>query len=206
MAGSITKEDQDFVETWEHISPQQWGIIRLDARGEDRHVIISGRQRFKLTTEERIITQDRIKTDENDPFLNGCFRPVLVPDSITIQTNPNALSDEEITRILVSSDIAWGENLAIITSVATVRRMLEVAEDLDDMKVKRLRQLERHLGEIRGVVRIETKDDELKRFLGDKPSGSRQTSTGDANPRRGESSETPVGGKRTVGGRSSDYR
>lgn len=193
MAGSITDEDRKFVETWEHISPSNWGIIRLDPRGDDRHEVISGRRTFKITTEERIITQDRIQDEHLDPFLNGSFRPVVVPDSITVKTNPNALSDEEIERILGSSDIAWDENLKIIDSVATVRRMLEVAEDFEGMSVKRFRELERRLVEVRGEARIEVKDEELKSFLSDQPSGSRKTATGAANPRR-------------RGGQSADYR
>jgi hypothetical protein len=98
MAGSITLDDKAFVEEWEHISPQQWGIIRLDPRGDERHEVISGRRTFKITTEERIITEDRIRKDDDDPFLNGSFRPVVVPDSVNIESIPNALSDEEILQ------------------------------------------------------------------------------------------------------------
>jgi hypothetical protein len=198
MAGSITQEDRDFVEVWEHISPQQWGVITLDARGEEKHEIISGRRNFRITTEERIITQDRIKKVENDPFLNGSFRPVVVPDTVTIESNPNELSDEEIRRILASeSEIAWQENLKTIDSVATFRRMLDMAED-SDMSIRRFRQLEERLIAVRGEVRISTDDPALQRFLSGKAGGAaadpNTVTTGQANPRR------------TMGGRSSDYR
>ena len=183
---AITDEDRDFVETWEHISPQQWGIMRLDARGEDKHEVIRGRREFMLTTEERILSQDRIRGKENDPFQNGAFRPVIVPDSITIESNPNALSDDEIEKILSASDVAWEEYLKVIDSRATLRRMMELAED-SDLTVKRFRQLEGRLKEVRGTVRIESNDPTLKKFM----DGER------------EASEKP---SRRVGGLSSDYR
>jgi len=196
MTGSITKEDREFVETWEHVSPQQWGIIRLDPRGEEKHEIIATRRSFKITTEERIITEDRIRLDENDPFLNGSFRPVVVPDSVTIESNPNALSDEEINKILESdSELAWTEWLKTIDSVATIKRMLELAED-SELTVKRFRALEARLEEVRGKVRIDTKDPALKNFLSNRPNADagNTVASGASNPRR------------SMGGRSSDYR
>lgn len=197
MAGSITKEDTEFVETWEHISPEQWGVIRLDSRGDERHEIISGRRNFRLTSEERMITQDRIAQSEYDPFLNGAFRPVIVPDSVTVETNPNALSDEEINKILASSAIAWEEWLKTIDSVATIKRMLELAED-SELSVRRLRELEARLTEVRGQVRISTNDPALQRFLSGGPNagsgGGNEVASGAQNPRRHQ------------GGRSSDYR
>jgi hypothetical protein len=195
MAGSITQEDREFVETWEHISPQQWGIIRLDPRGDERPEVIGGRRTFKITTEERILTQDKIRNEDFDPFLNGSFRPVVVPDSVNIESNPNALSDEEIDKILASSDLAWEQWLETITSVATYRRMLEIAED-SDLTVKRFRQLETRLKEVRGEVRLDVKDPALRNFLSNRPSagGDNTVASGASNPRR------------SMGGRSSDYR
>lgn len=199
MAGSITQEDKDFLETWEHISPQNWGIIRLDPRGDERPEVIAGRRNFKLTTEERMITQDKIRDEKLDPFMNGSFRPVVVPDSITIETNPNALSDDEIQKILHASDLAWSEWLETIDSVATVRRMLDLAEQDEDMSLKRYRQLEQRLVDVRGVVRIDYKDPTLRNFLSDRPNPAADghvVSSGDANPRR----------RSMTGGMSRDYR
>jgi hypothetical protein len=194
MAGSITQEDREFVESWEHISPQQWGIIRLDPRGDERPEIIEGRKTFKITTEERILTQDKVRDEANDPFLNGSFRPVIVPDSVTIESNPNALSDEEITKILSASDVAWEEWLKTITSVATLRRMIEIAESVD-LGLKRYRTLEARLVEVRGKVQISTNDPALKNFLTDRP-----------NPNAGSNPAADDGTPRRQGGRSSDYR
>lgn len=187
---AITDEDRDFVETWEHISPQQWGIIRLDARGENRHEVIRGSREFMLTTEERIISQDRIRNKENDPFQNGAFRPIIVPDSITVESNPNALSDEEIAKILTASELAFQEHVKVIDSRATLRRMLELANESDEVTVKRYRQMEQRLAEVRGgATRIESKDPVLRNFIQE---GSE------------EGRRKPP--QRRVGGMSADYR
>jgi hypothetical protein len=187
MAGSITEEDKKFLEEWESISNQGWGILRLDPRGEEKDEVILGRRHFKLTTEERIITQDKIKDRKNDPFLNGAFRPVIVPDSVTVESNPNALSDEEILKILnTGSEIAWEEWLNTITSVATVRRMIELAEETE-ISIKRYRRLESRLEEVRGEVRISSNDPALQSFLSDRPNLGATNNTvtnGTGNPRR----------------------
>ena len=196
MAGSITEEDRKFLEEWESISNQGWGVTRLDPRGYELQEVVAGRKKFRITTEERILTQDRIKDEKNDPFLNGSFRPITVPDTVTIESNPNALSDEEIFKILgTDSDMAWSEWLRTLDAVATLRRMLELAED-SEISIKRYRQLENRLEEVRGEVRIDTNDPALKNFLSDRPNlgaTNNLTNTGTANPRR-------------QGGRSSNYR
>ena len=199
--GSITAQDQDFVETWENIATRQNAIVRLDARGEEKQEVIAGRRNFFITTEERIITSGKVLDPKNDPFLNGDFRPVLVPDSVTIQSNPNALSDEEIIQMFSISEAAWSGVLETVDSIATLRRMLDLAEQQDDLTMKRYRDMENRLIAVRGTdrVRITSNDEALNRFLSDKPSGG-QTGAGGAlvngagNPRRGQ------------GGRSSDYR
>jgi len=195
--GSITTQDQDFMETWENIATRQNAVVRLDARGEERQEVISGRRSFMLTTEERIITESKVLDPKNDPFKNGDFRPVIVPDSVTVETNPNALSDEEILQMFAVGDVAWPHVLGTIDSVATLRRMLDLAEDHEGLTVKRYRDMENRLIEARGSERVQitSNDPQLRNFLSDKPSAGTPTATsGQANPRRG------------MGGRSSDYR
>lgn len=195
---SVTEEDRKFVEQWENVGPGTTGIIRLDARGDTRHEMIRGPRTFMITTEERMISQDRVMVKELDPFLNGTFRPVVVPDTVTILTNPNALSDEEISKILKSSDLAWGEWMQNIDSVATLHRMMDLAEG-NDVSLKRYRELEARLIEVRPMQKIDTNDPDLQDFLtpqrrkGGAP-GRRTAASGVGNPRREQ------------GGMSSDYR
>lgn len=194
--GSITDEDRNFTEAWENIAVHQNAVIRLDTRGDEKHEVISGRRTFMLTTEERLITQDRIADPQNDPFLNGSFRPVMVPDTINIETNPNAISDEEIDKIFKSSDFAFGEWMETIDSPQTLRRMLDLAPS-GDISLKRYKQIESRLAQVRPRTRLGTNDSHLASFLSDRPqAGGNPNGTvasGAGNPRR-------------RGGRSADYR
>lgn len=157
MYSTITEADARFVETWENISNQTNYVIRLDMRGEERPEGVSGKRSFMITTKERLITQDRVSQDSYDPFKNGAFRPVVVPDSVNVETNPNALSDDEIMSIFVSSDLAWAEWMKIIDSGATLRRMMEKADGAD-ISLKRYREVERRLAEVVPPRRIVQKD------------------------------------------------
>src|SRR3954467_13719654 len=131
MTSSITEADQRFVETWENIAEYQNAIVRLDRKGDDAPEVINGRRTFMITTAERLITQEKILDKHNDPFVNGAFRPVNVPSNMTFETNPNALADEEIIRVLNSSDLAWEEWLKVIDSPATLRRMIQTADQVE---------------------------------------------------------------------------
>jgi hypothetical protein len=194
MRGSITDEDRSFVETWENIASYQNVIIRLDTRGDERQEVINGRRKFMLTAEERIITQDRIVDPKHDPFRNGSFRPVIVPDSINIESNPNAISDEDIAGIFQASDLAFDEWLKTIDSAQTLRRMADLAPD-SEISMKRYKAIEARYRVVKPATRLETNDDQLKDFLSDRPKSSTNSADAEtANPRRGR------------GGRSSDYR
>lgn len=184
--GSITDQDVDFIETWENIATRQNVILRLDARGDERPEVITGRREFYLSSEERLITENKVLDPANDPFKNGDFRPVVVPDSVNIETNPNALSDDEIVQMFAVSEVAWAQVLDTVDSVATLRRMLDLADDTEDLSLKRYRTIESRLVEVRGSSRVQltSNDEHLNKFL----------------------SENPDRSKRGMGGRSSDYR
>jgi hypothetical protein len=183
LRGSITERDRTFVESWENIAPSQNAIIRLNTRGDESPEVITGRRTFMLTTEERLITQDRIVDDRLDPFKNGCFRPVLVPESVSIDSNPNALSDDEIRTVFKASDLAWQEWLKVLDSPETLRRLLDLADE-SDISLKRYKEIATRLSEVKPKTRITQKDqDQYEAMAGnpDRPGRSR-------------------------GGRSADYR
>lgn len=185
---SITAEQREFVETWENIAAYQNAIVQLDIRGDEKFKVIQGEKReFYLTTEERLLTQSKVIDAKNDPFLNGAFRPIVVPEGITIETNPNALSDEEILEIFGAGDFAWSEWMQTITSPATLNRMVDLADDAETMTVKRLREVQMRLREVKPQARITSSDPHVQKFLDE----------GGARPQRED---------RNQGGRSSAYR
>lgn len=167
MPGSITNEDRIFVETWEALTERRTAILKLTARGEETRQLIT-KGTFMCTSEERIITQDRIANVKDDPFLNGRFRPVVVPPSITVETNPNALSDDEINRVLKSSDLAFDEWLSSLDSMETLSRMRNLAlAAAAEVTLARFQQIEARLDEVRpGPVQVQSKDRKLLESIG----------------------------------------
>lgn len=163
--GTITDEDKKFVETWESIARYQNGVIKLDIRGDLTQEVIHGGRKFMITTEERLLTQDRIVEDKHDPFLNGAFRPIVVPDNVTATTNPNALSDDEIFQIFVASDIAFEEWLKTLDSPATLGRMVDMAEESDELSMKRFKAIKARLLELKPQARIQSSDPQVRKFL-----------------------------------------
>ncbi len=169
--GAITDEDREFVETWECVAASTYDVIKLDKRGDEVHELIRGHRTFFITTEERLITQDRIADVKHDPFLNGAFRPLVVPDSVSIDTNPNALSDDEILSIFVSKEFAWDEWMKVIDSPETLTRMVDLAEKTEsDLSLKRYKQVQAKLAEVRPRVRVTQKDrEQLEKMNPDDP-------------------------------------
>ena len=156
--GAITTEDREFTEEWENIATPQHTIIRFDVRGDLVHELISTRRHFHITSAERKITQDKILLDKNDPFLNGSFRPVVVPDSVNIESNPNALSDDEIKSILISSAAAWEGWLEVIDSADTLTRMMDLADSVEGVSLKRYKTLGTRLRDVRPKTQLKQKD------------------------------------------------
>jgi len=192
---TITDHEREFVETWENIATYQNTVIKLNSRGDEYHEVILGENKsFTITTEERMITQERILDTKHDPFLNGSFRPVNVPDDITIETNPNALSDQEILDIFSSSEMAWGEWMKLLDSPATLTRMVDLADDAPGATVKRLREVEARLRQVNPKKRLTSKDEVLQDFIDQESKASEKSDKAGKPERRGQ------------GGRSSAYR
>ena len=167
MAGAITDADRTFVEEWENIATQQHTIIKFDFRGDLVHEMVSiPNHVFRLTTAERLVTEEKILKKEDDPFRNGAFRPILVPDSVSIESNPNALSDDEIKSILVSSQLAWENWMEVIDSPATLARMIDLANQVDGVTLARYKEIETRLTDVRPKTQIKSKDRDALERLG----------------------------------------
>lgn len=164
--GSITDADQQFVETWENIT-QSWNtILHIDRRGDITEEVIRVPKKFMVTTEERLLLEDRIIDPKHNPFRNGDFRPVIVPDSVTVETNPNALSEDEMISIFVSSPLAFDEWMAAIDSPATLQRMLDAADRTDkDVPLRRYNAVKARLAEVKPKTQVVQKDrDEFEKI------------------------------------------
>lgn len=146
LSGSVTDKERGFIETWENVSHQINYIVREDRRGEEKYSEIKGSQKFKLSTYDRMLTEDKILNPRLNPFRNGSFRPILVPEDVSIDSNPNALSADDIRHLFGASQMAWDEYMDVIDSPATIQRMLDMADRGDgDLTHRRYKQLEQML-------------------------------------------------------------
>lgn len=142
LSGSVTEADKTFIETWENVSSAVNYIVRENRRGDEEYVQVSGKRQFKLSTYDRMLTEDKIADARNNPFKNGSFRPVIVPEDITIESNPNAMSSDDIRKLFASSDVAWDEWMEQIDSPATLQRMVDMADNGEaDISHRRYQQL-----------------------------------------------------------------
>lgn len=172
LHGSITEEEKTFIETWENVGEGTYYVVQENRRGDTVHTPITGRRTFRISTYERMLTEEKCLDPRNNPFKNGQFRPIVTPDGISIETNPNALSDEDITRLFRASEVAWEEYMAVIDSPATLTRMMELAEQDESMPLKRYRFLESRREKFTQVgKRLTAKDPEIQKQIDAIPSG-----------------------------------
>lgn len=177
LHGSITEEDRTFVETWENVSDATNYIVQEDRRGDEVFRQIGATTTtFRITTYERIITEERVVDPSNNPFKNGAFRPVKVPGHINIETNPNALSAADIRRLFEASEVAWEEYLRVIDSPATLKRMLELAEG-SSLSLRRYRELEQLLAERSQSKRLTHPDPAVQAQIEAIPGAAREVTT-----------------------------
>ena len=98
---------------------------------------------------------------------------MVVPTTIDVKTNPNALSDSDIERILGASAMAWEGYLEAVDSPATLRRMVTIADrmvaDGADLSMRRYRQLEQRLDAVAPRKRVTQRDSEEYEKLANSP-------------------------------------
>lgn len=188
LHGSITEEEKTFIETWENVGPGTYYVIQENRRGDEVYVPITGRRNFRISTYERMITEDKSLDPRNNPFKNGAFRPITTPDGISIDTNPNALSDDDIRRLFRASEVAWEEYMVVIDSPATLTRMIELAEADEAMPLKRFRQLEQRREKYTNIgKRVQHKDPEIQKQI-DSMAGGETARRGAGGPMRATTS------------------
>jgi hypothetical protein len=186
LSGSVSEKDKSFIETWENVGVGVNYIIRENRRGDSEYAEVKGDRQFKLSTYDRMLTEDSIVDHRHNPFRNGSFRPIIVPEDVSIDSNPNAMSNDEIKSLFKASDTAWNEWMEQIDAPATLKRMIDMANNgEEDLSVRRLRQLESMYEQHSNVGRrvLGYKDEELNKL--NKSSGSENEPVGATPPARG---------------------
>lgn len=190
LTGSVTEKEKSFVETWENVAVGINYIIRENRRGDNEYFEVKGDRQFKLSTYDRMLTEDSIVDHKHNPFRNGAFRPVIVPEDVTVDSNPNAVSKDDIKKIFRSSEAAWDEWMSLIDSPSTLQRMIDMANNAEaELTVVRLRELEsmyaQYTNTNNGVRALGYKDPELAKLNTAPNSGSQNEPPSSAAPARG---------------------
>jgi hypothetical protein len=111
-------------------------------------------RRIQLTEQERMMNQDYVVEERQDPFVNGTLSPVRLPQSETTQAfidNPNTMSEDDMVELLNGHHNTFKKKLDEISSPYAVRRMIAIAKSDDvDVTIKRVEALESRLRELTG--------------------------------------------------------
>lgn len=117
-------------EIWELMVPGRVHVEVTNHRGRPQNLTVIGRNsRLRISTIDREIAQERIRTPENDPFRNGMLRRID-SQANDAERDANELSDEDLTHVFNLSGNEF-EDMVRSFSQTNVRRMKAMAEDVD---------------------------------------------------------------------------
>lgn len=117
-------------EIWELTVPGRVHVEVTNHRGRPQDLTVKGvGSRLRLSTTDREITQERIRSVEHDPFLNGTLRRI---DSGAKESDRSAdeLSDEDLRGVFEMTGPEFEDVVAALSEV-NIRRMKELAPKVD---------------------------------------------------------------------------
>lgn len=141
------------VETWENTSRGRVQIRRFNDLGRERVELISGGRKFHLTPRDRRLNQEMCADPSMDMFTNGLLRPVRLiegdEEAEKFISNPNHLSENEMTDLIHLHYKKFDEKLSEITNTLTVERILEIAErEETGATVRTVKKLQERMAEL----------------------------------------------------------
>lgn len=123
------------LECWKNAGMSTVGINKFDTRGNMVQEMVPGGRKIFLTPEERRMNQEVAAHDSLDVFANGMLVPVRLIDSeedtAKLQANVNAMSETAMKALFKSQKPAFQAKVDEISNVTTLRRLLEVASEVD---------------------------------------------------------------------------
>lgn len=138
------------IETWRSQIAGRQGVIRINPDGTQRTELIRGRREFSLSPTERKVTESQCASDTLNPFRNGQFVPVRLVETdedFAALSTAQGLTDADIDELIDGNFQKAKKVLEGITSVHTLRRILDVANE-KDASTKRLQLFRDRLAEL----------------------------------------------------------
>lgn len=122
-------------EVWRNAALGTVVLKKFSELGVLIEVRVNGGGKVQLTPHERRINEEATAHPSLDVFLNGMLTPVKLIDSdvdtATLQANPEAMSETGMKALFHSQIKTFGTRVGEISNVITLRRLLEVAEEVD---------------------------------------------------------------------------
>lgn len=144
---------ENFLEQWRFVGRGKLIIRRIGEFGRQHSSRVQGGMTFHVTAAERRLNQQAVAKPEYDPFTNGQCEAILLdpsdPDYEKLTTNPNVIREDDISRAFRLKGEKFRERLSHISSAASIRRLIELAEaDNSDVTVPQWRALQARLAEL----------------------------------------------------------
>lgn len=140
------------LETWKNVSRGKRGITRIDPYGKRSSELVPPGKTVKLSKEERLHYQRNAANEELDIFQNGALVPVTLIDEADIAefaSNPNLLSDEELTNLFKLQWKKFEVEVSKISNIYALERMVEFANESEDVTVKKFDVVKTRLADIK---------------------------------------------------------
>lgn len=140
------------LETWQNVSRGRRGIKRIDSFGKTTTELVGPGRSVQLTRDERLYYQRNVATDDLDIFKNGALVPVQLideADQIEMASNPNLLGDSELEGLFKLHWKKFEAEIARITNVYALERLVEMAESSEDISVKKYNVVMARLEEVK---------------------------------------------------------
>jgi hypothetical protein len=125
----------DEFELWQSAIPGSIVIRKFNQQGILSEENVPAGRKIQLTPKERRINQELCASDDLDVFQNGMLTPVRLldsePETETLKANSNAMSETHMRALFKSQLPTFTKKINEVSNVITLRRLLEVAEEVD---------------------------------------------------------------------------
>ena len=145
----------DETESWKSAVAGTITIQHYNLEGHLVELVIRGGSTVQVTPHERRINQERAADDTLDVFVNGMLTPVRLldsePETAELKANVNAMSETAMKALFRSQKPTFTKKVNEIGNIITLRRLLEVAEEID-ASMAQYKIIQERVAEVNGAV------------------------------------------------------
>ena len=155
-------ENDTAQETWGNPSAGKVYILTFDHTGKLQSQLVRPGGKVQITTQERLINQERAASPAKDVFNNGRLHPVRIHDSAEgyaeITSNPNLLSEDDLKELFNLKIGEFRSRLGEISNSNALQRLHDFANgDDEDTKVTmtQAKAIDKRLAEVTGKTSVD---------------------------------------------------